>query len=106
MKKFRIDTTKGIILTTGPLDREIMHEHHFTIVVKDSGTPSKRSYARVHITVLDHNDHTPDFMISMFKSEIHETAETGTVVLPVKAIDRDQGKNAMVRYSIVSGWYN
>ncbi|KAG1673729.1 Fat-like cadherin-related tumor suppressor [Nymphon striatum] len=103
MRKFRIDTTKGILLTTELLDREIMHEHHFTIVVKDSGTPSKRSYTRVHITVLDHNDHTPDFMIPIFKSEIHETAEIGTVVLSVRAIDRDQGNNAMIRYSVVSG---
>lgn len=82
-----------------------MRAHHFTVSVKDFGNPAKRSFARVAIKVTDHNDHAPDFMIQMFKSQIHETADVGTIVLLVKAIDRDWGRNSMIRYSVISGSY-
>lgn len=103
VRKFRVDSTRGIISIAHPLDHEVTIQHILTVMVKDNGTPSKQSFARVIINVLDHNDHIPEFLTSMIEGQIFETAAIGTSVVQITAIDRDKGKNAQISYSIVSG---
>ena len=86
-----------------PLDREALARHILTIMVRDRGTPSKRSFARVTINVLDHNDHTPQFLSTRFEGRVFETAAVGTSVVQTFAIDNDKGKNAEISFSILSG---
>ena len=93
----------GIITTTDALNRETISRHELTIMVRDQGTPSKRSLARVIINVEDHNDNAPEFLGPMFEGRVFETAAMGTSVVQVMAIDRDKGKNAELKYSIISG---
>ena len=93
----------GLITTLAPLNRETLHRHQLTIMVRDQATPSKRSLARVVVYVIDHNDHAPTFLQGAYEGRVFETAAVGTNVLRVVAVDRDVGENAKLDYSIVSG---
>ncbi|XP_055537242.1 fat-like cadherin-related tumor suppressor homolog isoform X2 [Wyeomyia smithii] len=103
LKLFRVDSVTGSIITAHKLDREALAEHMLIVIVKDQGTPAKRNYAKVIITVHDHNDHAPEFTSKIIQGKVYETAALGTKVVQVYAIDRDIGENARISYSIVSG---
>ncbi|XP_062556294.1 fat-like cadherin-related tumor suppressor homolog isoform X3 [Armigeres subalbatus] len=103
LKLFRVDSVSGSIIMAHKLDREALSEHVLIVIVKDQGTPAKRNYAKVIITVHDHNDHAPEFTSKIVQGRVYETATVGTKVVQVYAIDRDIGDNAKITYSIVSG---
>ncbi|XP_055629293.1 fat-like cadherin-related tumor suppressor homolog isoform X5 [Toxorhynchites rutilus septentrionalis] len=103
LKLFRVDSVSGSIIMAHRLDREALAEHVLIVIVKDQGTPAKRNYAKVIITVHDHNDHAPEFTSKIVQGKVYETATVGTKVVQVYSIDRDIGDNAKIVYSIVSG---
>lgn len=103
LKMFRIGSITGSVTLTEALDRELIAEHILIVIVKDQGTPAKRNYAKVIITVRDQNDHAPVFTTKMMQGKLYETAAVGSNVLNVYAIDRDIGENAQISYSIISG---
>ncbi|XP_061517128.1 fat-like cadherin-related tumor suppressor homolog isoform X2 [Anopheles gambiae] len=103
LKLFRVDSVSGSIVMAHRLDRETLAEHVLIVIVKDQGTPAKRNYATVIITVHDHNDHAPEFTTKIVQGKVYETAAVGTQVVQVYAIDRDVGDNAQIAYTIVSG---
>lgn len=90
-------------MVSEPLDREEMSRHLLTVMVRDQGVPSKKSFARVEIEVLDDNDHVPRFLSEKFEGRMFETAAVGTSVLQVVAVDQDKGSNSELTYSILSG---
>lgn len=100
---FHVDSVLGSITLNRPLDRETIEEHVLTVMVKDQGTPAKRNYARVIVTVHDHNDHQPEFISEIIQGKVYETSPIGTAVVQMCAIDRDRGENARITYSITSG---
>ncbi|XP_037031417.1 fat-like cadherin-related tumor suppressor homolog isoform X7 [Bradysia coprophila] len=103
LKLFRVDSVTGSITLAQQLDRELIAEHVLIVIVKDQGTPAKRNYAKVIITVHDHNDHAPEFTSKIVEGKVYETAAVGSSVAQMYAIDRDIGENAKITYSIVSG---
>lgn len=103
LKMFRIDSVTGSITIAQVLDRELIAEHVLIVIVKDQGTPAKRNYAKVFITVRDHNDHTPEFTTKIIQGKVYETAAIGSNVVTVYATDRDLGDNGRIIYSIISG---
>ncbi|XP_014488108.1 PREDICTED: fat-like cadherin-related tumor suppressor homolog [Dinoponera quadriceps] len=100
---FHVDSVLGSVTLNEPLDREAIEEHVLTVMVKDQGTPAKRNYARVVVTVHDHNDHPPEFISEIIQGKVYETSPLGAAVVQVWAIDRDRGENARITYSITSG---
>ncbi|XP_044007072.1 fat-like cadherin-related tumor suppressor homolog isoform X2 [Aphidius gifuensis] len=100
---FHVDSISGKISLQDSLDRETIEEHILTVMVRDQGTPAKRNYARVIITVHDHNDHSPEFITDIVQGKIYETSSIGSEVVQIYAIDRDRGDNAKLSYSIISG---
>lgn len=54
---------------------------------------------QVTIVLLDVNDMSPEF-ISPTKNSIIENAPSNTVVMAIKAVDRDEGRNGYVEYSL------
>lgn len=100
---FRIDSITGNVIVTQRLDRELIAEHILIVIAKDQGTPAKRNYAKIIITVHDNNDHPPEFTSKIIQGKVYETAIIGTRVVQVYAIDRDTGNNAKITYSIVGG---
>ncbi|XP_076387964.1 FAT atypical cadherin kugelei isoform X3 [Megachile rotundata] len=100
---FHVDSVTGAVTLNEVLDRETIEEHVLTVMVKDQGTPAKRNYARVIVTVHDHNDHAPEFISEIIQGKVFETSPVGAAVVQVWAIDRDRGDNAKITYSITSG---
>lgn len=103
LKMFRIDSVTGSITVAQPLDRELIAEHVLIVIVKDQGTPAKRNYAKVFISVRDHNNHSPEFTTKIIQGKVFETAAIGSNVVTVYATDRDSGDNGRINYSIISG---
>ncbi len=103
LSKFRIDPMTGEVTVKQPLDRERVRRHVLIVVAKDEGTPAKTNYARLVINIADHNDHAPTFMSKLVQTRLHETADIGSNVLELLAVDGDFGDNGRVTYSIVSG---
>jgi len=52
----------------------------------------------VDIAVLDANDNRPEFERSVYEVRVPESAPVGSVLVQVKARDRDAGLNGNVRY--------
>ena len=91
----------GTITLRQKLDREFISQHIITVAVKDTGTPSKKNFARLIIDVEDHNDHAPQFLSQLIQTKLHETADIGTSVVQAFAVDTDHGEN--VEFLILSG---
>ena len=103
LKTFGINPKDGWVYLRQKVDREHISQHVLTVEVKDHGPPSMKSFARLVISVLDHNDHTPDFVSTLIQTRLHETAEVGSAVVQAMAVDTDHGDNGRISYSILSG---
>nr|XP_057936456.1 protocadherin Fat 3a isoform X2 [Doryrhamphus excisus] len=103
MRLFRIHPTMGTIYTTQSLDHEACSQHIFTVMVKDQEFPYRKNLARVLVEVADVNDHVPIFTSAMYEGSVYESAAVGSAVVQVTALDKDNGKNAELLYSIESG---
>ncbi|XP_063309266.1 cadherin EGF LAG seven-pass G-type receptor 2 isoform X2 [Pelobates fuscus] len=102
---FEIDHRSGVIRTRGPVDRESVAFYELLIEADDQGRePGPRSStATVHISVEDENDNAPQFTEKRYVAHVAEHISTDSQLLVVTATDRDQGANAAVHYSILSG---
>lgn len=100
---FKVDSITGVVTLALPLDRESLSSHVLTVMVRDGGTPAKRNYARIHVTVHDHNDHTPTFSEPILVGRVFESAAVGSAVLRAFAVDHDKGDNGKVTYAITAG---
>ncbi|XP_072318668.1 protocadherin Fat 1a [Eucyclogobius newberryi] len=103
LKKFRLDPGTGTLYTAEPLDHETMHTHILTVMVRDQDIPVKRNLVRVIVNVDDTNDNAPWFVGAPYSGRAFESAAVGTAVLQVTALDKDNGRNAEILYSIESG---
>uniref|UniRef100_A0A8C6UYA7 Cadherin EGF LAG seven-pass G-type receptor 1a n=1 Tax=Neogobius melanostomus TaxID=47308 RepID=A0A8C6UYA7_9GOBI len=86
---FEIDSRNGLVRIREKPDRET--RAHYTLIVEanDQGKDPKplKATATVHITIEDENDNYPQFSEKRY----------------VEAKDKDEGNNAKVHYSIISG---
>ena len=102
---FDINSTTGLILVVGPLDRERKEMYSLIITATDSG-PSVffRGTTTVSMRITDVNDNSPIFEKTVYRGQITEgdTVESQFVVA-VSAVDADSNDNSVVRYSLVNG---
>uniref|UniRef100_A0A8C7PQ93 Cadherin-related family member 1 n=1 Tax=Oncorhynchus mykiss TaxID=8022 RepID=A0A8C7PQ93_ONCMY len=94
---FLIHPSSGIIYTQAwaILDAEVKSKYNFYVKAED--TEGKYSLAEVFVTVLDINDHVPEFD----DSRVERTMVIGAPV-KVEAIDADAGSpNNIIEYSIM-----
>ncbi|XP_035289609.1 protocadherin Fat 3-like [Anguilla anguilla] len=103
MRMFRISPGTGAVYTAYQLDHETRTQHILTVMVKDQEFPYHRDLARILVTVEDENDHAPYFTSVLYEGSVLESAQTGSVVLQVTALDRDKGKNGELLYSFEAG---
>ncbi|KAK6043695.1 cadherin domain protein, partial [Cooperia oncophora] len=97
---FSINSASGELLVLGPLDREDCAEHFLTVQAIDSGLPRLSSTADIKITVIDDNDNEPVFDQPYYSVHVRENTKIGQKVLQIRARDKDQGQNAVIRYSL------
>ncbi|NXK74874.1 PCDA1 protein, partial [Amazona guildingii] len=82
-----------------PLDRETMPIHRLVLTATDGGRPVLTGTMELVILVLDANDNAPQFNQSVYKAQLPENSERGTIVYRVTATDLDEGTNRNVSYS-------
>ena len=102
---FKIDNTTGVISTNKVFDREMKSSYIVLIIALDGGhgrDPAERNSAscQLEIQIEDINDHNPIFSVQKYDISIAENTPVDSVVLEVSAQDQDEGKNALVTYSI------
>ncbi|XP_015586375.2 cadherin-related tumor suppressor [Cephus cinctus] len=92
----------GTVFTRKLLDREVKPLYNLILSATDSPEPPSRplsSTVQVTVALLDVNDVSPEF-ISPNQTSIMENTQSNTVVMAIKAIDRDEGRNGYVEYSL------
>ena len=104
---FSIDAQSGMIRTTSILDREVASMYAITVIATDqTAIESQRlsSSAELRILVLDENDENPVFSTpSNTRQDVREDMSIGSEIIQLLASDGDDGANAKLKYSIVSG---
>lgn len=86
------------------LDREIAAKYELIVEARDLGTPSQSSRVSVWVTVTDINDNSPEIVDPLEDLvSVREGQPPGTDIIRIRAIDRDNGYNATVTYSILKG---
>uniref|UniRef100_A0A8C4MVR6 Cadherin EGF LAG seven-pass G-type receptor 1 n=1 Tax=Equus asinus asinus TaxID=83772 RepID=A0A8C4MVR6_EQUAS len=102
---FEIDARSGVVRTRAAVDREEAAAYQLLVEANDQGrNPGPLSAtATVHIVVEDENDNYPQFSEKRYVVQVPEDVAVNTPVLRVQATDGDQGQNAAIHYSIVSG---
>uniref|UniRef100_A0A7N6AUZ2 Protocadherin-16 n=1 Tax=Anabas testudineus TaxID=64144 RepID=A0A7N6AUZ2_ANATE len=101
--EFSLDRMSGVLSTLRPLDREKRAGYMLTVTAQDQGHPPLSSTATVEVTVLDINDHSPQFQSSSYTADVSEDVPIGSLVLEVKATDLDHGPNSQVLYFLSRG---
>lgn len=100
-REFVLDPNTGEIKTNSVLDREILKNDRYDLVVLSS----QPTYPiEVRIVVLDINDNAPEFPESSIAVSFSESAAAGTRLLLDAATDKDHGVNGISDdYRIVDG---
>ncbi|CRK94042.1 CLUMA_CG007566, isoform A, partial [Clunio marinus] len=101
---FQINPTSGEIITREALDRELKASYDLVAEARDQGTPYRSARVTVHVIVTDVNDNAPEIVDPQEDVvSVREEQPAGTEVVRIRAIDRDNGHNATITYSILKG---
>lgn len=102
---FEIDSRNGLVRIRERPDRETKDQYQLIVEANDQGKdPGPRSAtATVNISVEDENDNYPQFSQKRYVVQVPENVAVNTKITQVEATDRDEGTNAKVHYSIISG---
>lgn len=101
---FSILYFSGEIVTREALDRELRASYDLVAEARDQGTPYRSARVAVHVIVTDVNDNAPEIVDPQEDVvSVREEQPAGTEVVRIRAIDRDNGHNATITYSILKG---
>ena len=102
-KLFIIDSRSGRIFTAAVLDYERKQSYDLLVQVSDG---TNTAVAPLLVNVVDINDNSPVFTHNFYNFSVIEEIQENVTVGTVLALDRDSGKNAVVRYGIVGDHAN
>ncbi|XP_075020105.1 protocadherin alpha-6-like [Calonectris borealis] len=100
LRKTEEDGESLFLVLAKPLDRETMPVHRLVLTASDGGRPSLTGTMELVISVLDANDNAPQFNQSVYKVQLPENTDGGTLVIRVNATDLDEGTNRNISYSL------
>ncbi|KAF7228987.1 transcript variant X3 [Nothobranchius furzeri] len=102
---FEIDPRTGLVRIRERPDRETQVQYKLIVEANDQGKDPHplTATATVHITVEDENDNYPQFSEKRYVVQVKENVAVDTEIIRVEATDKDEGNNAKVHYSIISG---
>ncbi|KAH0618119.1 hypothetical protein JD844_017105 [Phrynosoma platyrhinos] len=86
------------LLLNKQLDHESESSFHLILIAVDGGKPPRTGTATIWITVIDANDNPPVFTQELYIVNLKENAPIGSLVLQVKATDRDAGSYGQINY--------
>ncbi|KAM7007642.1 protocadherin alpha-6-like [Passerculus sandwichensis] len=100
LQKTEEDGESLFLVLRKSLDRETIPVHRLVLTATDGGRPSLTGTLELVISVLDVNDNMPQFNQSVYKVQLPENAERGTLVIRLNATDLDEGANSNISYSL------
>ncbi|XP_058671562.1 protocadherin alpha-3-like [Ammospiza caudacuta] len=100
LQKNDMDGESLFLVLRKSLDRETIPVHRLVLTAIDGGRPSLTGTMELVILVLDANDNAPQFNQSVYKVQLPENAEHGTLVIKLNATDLDEGSNSNISYSL------
>ena len=78
--------------------------HEIIAEARDQGVPPRSARVAVRVGVTDVNDNSPELVDPREDViSVREEQPPGTEVVRVRAVDRDEGNNATITYSILKG---
>ncbi|KAL1139414.1 hypothetical protein AAG570_006398 [Ranatra chinensis] len=89
-----------LVIVSLPIDREQRSNYTLSVIATDTGTPPLHASRTFHLKVTDVNDNAPEFAQSIYYANVLEVADPGTSVFQINAVDRDEGNNSVLTYSI------
>ncbi|XP_059478412.1 cadherin-87A [Neocloeon triangulifer] len=108
--EFSIDADTGELRTRDILDREQQAKYELVLVAKDNGYPnSYETLSFLTVLLMDSNDNEPEFpppegnQPFTYRFKVLENGPKDEVIGTVHADDADEGFNAKVYYTLVSG---
>ena len=87
------------LILTEPFDYEKEKEYSFKILATDNGWPPLTGTCIVKLNIIDVNDNLPVFDRQEYEYRIDEGVTPGTRLVRVHASDKDDGINALIKYS-------
>ncbi|XP_066053673.1 protocadherin alpha-6-like [Chamaea fasciata] len=100
LQKTEEDGESLFLVLRQSLDRETIPVHRLVLSASDGGRPSLTGTMELVISVLDVNDNMPQFNQSVYKVQLPENAQHGTLVARLNATDLDEGSNRNISYSL------
>ncbi|XP_068205256.1 protein dachsous-like [Palaemon carinicauda] len=100
---FNLTTQDSIIylmVVSRPLDREVKPNYTLIVFATDQGNPPLHASRKFDLQVTDMNDNAPEFDKTVYHANVLEVADPGTSVFQLSALDRDEGNNSVITYSI------
>ncbi|XP_056147415.1 cadherin-related family member 1 [Lampris incognitus] len=92
---FRVDPKSGTITLVEKLDREKQDSIEVLVSITDGRS---KVVERVTVFVMDANDERPEFQNMPSIINVRETAESGSSICKVEAVDRDTGSGGSVTF--------
>ncbi|XP_042319291.1 protocadherin gamma-B1-like [Sceloporus undulatus] len=81
------------------LDRESEYGFNLILMALDGGKPPQTGTAKIWVTLIDANDNSPIFTEKVYKVNLKENVPKGSLVIQVKATDKDEGSNGQISYN-------
>ena len=86
---FFISSSTGTIYLSSSLDYILQSVYYFKVIATDSGKPARTAETQINITIIDVNNHSPEFSQNSYEVDIIENIRVGSFVLQVNASDVD-----------------
>ncbi|CRK94039.1 CLUMA_CG007563, isoform A [Clunio marinus] len=90
-----------LVIVSLPLDREIQPNFTLKVIATDTGNPPLHASKTIYLRVTDINDNEPMFEQEVYHANVMEVADPGTSVIQLLAVDRDEGNNSAIIYSLI-----
>uniref|UniRef100_A0AAQ5XSP9 FAT atypical cadherin 3b n=1 Tax=Amphiprion ocellaris TaxID=80972 RepID=A0AAQ5XSP9_AMPOC len=100
MRLFRVNPGTGMVYTADRLDYEARTQHILTVMVRKE---TWRTWVSTACVLEDSNDNIPYFTSTVYDAVAYENSPAGTSVLQVTALDKDNGINGQLTYSMEAG---
>lgn len=95
---FTIDPISGLISVSSQLDYENTETYSLTIEAVDTGNDPRTATATAVITILNKNEHTPQFSSDEYTFNVQEEEPTSMYIGTVTATDDDNGEYGDIEY--------
>ena len=100
---FWINSVSGDLFLNQSLDREKVDHYVLTVQATDVTNISMYSQVKVEILVADANDNHPSFTTRHLTVSASENLPVSSQIAVVHAVDKDEGVNAEIAYTITGG---